>query len=169
MADTIAVMNRGRIEQAGTADALYETPSTAFVANFLGTSNLVEARVGADGAGELATVETHDGATLLAPRARVAGRSGAVRVGVRPEKVRLVPAEDAVPAGVNELRGQVVEGSYLGLATHWLVRAHGGEQLTVVEQNRDGGDGHAWALGQQVRLTWEPRHTFVVDSARADG
>jgi spermidine/putrescine transport system ATP-binding protein len=164
MADTIAVMNRGRIEQAGSASDLYETPRTAFVANFLGTSNLVEARVGAAGA-----VETHDGATLRAPQERLAGRSGAVRVGVRPEKVRIAPLEEEVPSGSNVLRGQIVEGSYLGVCTHFLVRAAGGETLTVIEQNLDGGDGHEQALGQQVQIVWEPQHTFVVDAERADG
>lgn len=164
MADTIAVMNRGKIEQAGSASDLYETPCTAFVANFLGTSNLVEARVGAAG-----TVETHDGATLRAPQERLAGRSGAVRVGVRPEKVRIAPLEEEVPSGSNVLRGQIVEGSYLGVCTHFLVRAAGGETLTVIEQNLDGGDGHEQALGQQVQLVWEPQHTFVVDAERADG
>ena len=168
MADTIAVMNGGRIEQAGSASDLYETPSTAFVANFLGTSNLVEATVGAAD-GELARVRTHDGAELLVPRARLGGRGGAVRVGVRPEKVRIAPLSEPAPGGVNALEGQIVEGSYLGVSTHWLVRAAGGEVLTVVAQNRDAGDGSAQALGERVRLTWEPRHTFVVDAGRADG
>lgn len=168
MADTIAVMNRGRIEQAGSASDLYETPRTAFVANFLGTSNLVEASVGAAD-GELTRVETHDGATLRVPSASAAGRSGAVRVGVRPEKVRIAPLEEAVPGGANVLRGQIVEGSYLGVSTHFLVRAAGGETLTVIAQNLDAGDGHEQALGQQVQLVWEPQHTFVVDSERADG
>src|SRR3712207_594541 len=79
MADTIAVMNEGRIEQAGGPADLYERPQTEFVAGFLGISNLVAGRVRA--AGE---VETHDGAVLRAPAATEVG--AAVKAGVRPEK-----------------------------------------------------------------------------------
>src|SRR3954449_11001984 len=61
MADTIAVMNRGRIEQAGSATDLYEAPHTEFVANFLGVSNLIDARV-KDTDGGVSRIETHDGA-----------------------------------------------------------------------------------------------------------
>ena len=69
MADTIAVMNGGRIEQAGGAADLYERPRTAFVANFLGVSNLVDARVRAVDNGHT-RVETHDGAQLHVPTER---------------------------------------------------------------------------------------------------
>ena len=91
MADTIAVMNGGRIEQAGRATDLYERPQTAFVANFLGISNLVDARVQAVNNGHT-KVETHDGAGLNVPSERC-GPHGTdeVRVGVRPEKITLVP------------------------------------------------------------------------------
>ena len=92
MADEIAVMSDGRIEQAGGAEDLYERPRTAFVANFLGISNLIDGRLGAT-AGDLTTVETHDGATLHVPGERVGPHdTDAVRVGVRPEKIVLVPA-----------------------------------------------------------------------------
>ena len=167
MADTIAVMNGGRIEQAGSANDLYETPRTTFVANFLGKSNLIDARAGA-AEGDCIRVETHDGATLRAPRARLDGRAGGVRVGVRPEKVRIAPLDEEVPAGANVLRGQVIAGSYLGVSTHYLVRAAGSEELTVIVQNHDAGDAHDGAIGQQVQLVWEPQHTFVVDAEAAD-
>src|SRR3954466_11414417 len=66
MADTIAVMNEGRIEQAGSATELYEAPHTEFVANFLGISNLIDARV-KDTDGGVSRIETHDGAGLRVP------------------------------------------------------------------------------------------------------
>src|SRR6185503_12258667 len=69
MADTIAVMNKGKIEQAGSAEELYERPHTAFVANFLGISNLVDGKVLERGA-EIATVETPDG-TVRVPCSRM--------------------------------------------------------------------------------------------------
>src|SRR3954462_8105478 len=104
MADTIAVMNGGRIEQAGSATDLYERPQTAFVANFLGISNLVDARVRAVDNGHT-RAETHHGAELHVPSERCAPHgSDDVRVGVRPEKIRLVPAGEPVPDGFNVLR-----------------------------------------------------------------
>ncbi len=72
MADTIAVMNEGHIEQAGTASDLYERPRTEFVANFLGVSNLVDAKLTAT-QGETSSVETHDGAQLTLPSDRIGG------------------------------------------------------------------------------------------------
>lgn len=177
MADTIAVMNGGRIEQAGSASDLYEHPRTAFVANFLGTSNLIDATVErAAGDGGLAVVKTSDGRVLRLPTEALGGRSGAIRVGVRPEKVRIVPvgadgAADGDGPQENAVRGRIVEGSYLGVSTHWIVRTADGAQLTVVSQNVTAGDPHAGTLGQEVDVVWAPEHTFAVDAAaeRADG
>src|SRR3712207_3990265 len=113
MADTIAVMNAGRIEQAGGAAELYERPRTAFVANFLGVSNLIDGRLRETSDG-LATVETHDGARLRVPADRVGPHgTDAIRVGVRPEKITLTPAGDGTEG--NALRGTVVVASFLGV------------------------------------------------------
>jgi spermidine/putrescine transport system ATP-binding protein len=161
MADTIAVMNKGRIEQAGSAEDLYERPHTAFVANFLGISNLVDGRVLERGA-EMATVQTDDG-TVHVPCARMDEAPGdAVRIGVRPEKVELVPAAEGVPAGHNALRGTVTVASFLGVSIQYLVTAPGGEELTVIAPNRAGTQPHSLGAGQDVLLTWDPQHTFVV-------
>jgi spermidine/putrescine transport system ATP-binding protein len=161
MADTIAVMNRGKIEQAGSAEDLYERPHTAFVANFLGVSNLVDGKVLERGA-EMATVQTDDG-TVHVPCARMAEAAGdAVRIGVRPEKIELVPAEQGVPAGRNALRGRVSVASFLGVSIQYVVIAPGGEELTVIAPNRDGGQPSALGVGHEVLLTWDPQHTFVV-------
>ena len=81
MADTIAVMNGGRIEQLGTPADLYERPRTAFVAGFLGKSNLLEGTVAGDG-----VIRLVDGSEL---RASTNGSRGTVSVGVRPEKISL--------------------------------------------------------------------------------
>jgi spermidine/putrescine transport system ATP-binding protein len=161
MADTIAVMNRGRIEQAGSAEELYERPRTAFVANFLGVSNLVDGKVLERGV-EMATVETDDG-TVNIPCARMAeGAGDAVRIGVRPEKIDLVAAADGVPPGRNALRGTVAVASFLGVSIQYLVTAPGGEELTVISPNRDGQQARTLGPGQDVLLTWDPQHTFVV-------
>jgi spermidine/putrescine transport system ATP-binding protein len=168
MADTIAVMNHGRIEQAGSAAALYEAPRTEFVASFLGVSNLVEARLHEDD-GALARVRTHDGAILHVPAERIGPHgSDAVRVGVRPEKVTLVPAGTEAPEGANVLRGTVVVASFLGVSIQYLVRALGGEELTVFAPNTDGAEPEALAVGREVQLTWNPHHTFVVAKEQPD-
>jgi spermidine/putrescine transport system ATP-binding protein len=159
MADAIAVMNLGHIEQMGTATDLYERPRTEFVANFLGISNLLDGRVtGRDGA--TATFETTAGATLHVPADRLpATGGGGARVGVRPEKLRLAVAETAAPAG-NVLRGHVTDASYLGVMTQYVIRA-GESDLTVVAQNTGGGL-ETLGPGREVVVSWEPHHTFVV-------
>src|SRR5215204_1976188 len=125
MADTIAVMHDGRIEQAGGAADLYERPRTEFVATFLGVSNLIDGKLGASQGG-LATVETHDGARLHVPAERVGPHdTDSIRVGVRPEKITLMPAGNggAPDGGSNSLRGTVVVASFLGVSIQYLVRA----------------------------------------------
>jgi spermidine/putrescine transport system ATP-binding protein len=147
MADTIAVMNGGRIEQLGSPAELYERPQTAFVAGFLGKSNLLDATVSGDG-----VVQLLDGSEL---RARTNGNRGPVAIGVRPEKIRLGDA------GVNRLSGTVKESAYIGVATEVVVATPVGE-LTVFHQNVETGGG-APAPGSPVTLSWEPDATFVVD------
>src|SRR4051795_9204919 len=155
MADTIAVMNGGRIEQAGSATDLYERPQTAFVANFLGISNLIDAKVtGSE------RVQTHDGADLHVPAC--GGLTGDVRVGVRPEKITLVPGDESVNGGRNVLRGKVIVSAFLGVSIQYVVQTAAGEELNVFTQNTEGSEPAALAVGRDVQLAWSPEHTFVV-------
>ena len=148
MADTIAVMNHGRIEQLGPPQELYERPATAFVAGFLGASNLLPGTVeGSDG------VRLEDGTFV---RADVSGRSGAVSAGVRPEKITIGPG-----GGANELEGTVSETAYIGVATEVVVETPLGV-VHVFAQNIDSGRDIP-APRTQVTLTWSPDSTFVVD------
>ena len=163
MADVIAVMNDGRVEQLGGPAELYERPRTEFVANFLGVSNLIDGRlVRRDDA--LAEVEADGGARLRVPEERLGDLAdGRLRVGVRPEKIALRAAGDGEPPpGANVLRGQVTDASYLGVTTHYIVRTAGGADVTVVARN-DGSRGlEAIGPGREVVLAWTPPHTFVV-------
>lgn len=148
MADTIAVMNQGRIEQLGPPEELYERPASAFVAGFLGASNLLPGIVeGPDGV-------RLDSGTLV--RAQVDGRTGPVAAGVRPEKITL-----GAGGGVNELAGTIVETAYIGVATQVVVRTAAGT-VQVFAQNIDSG-GRVPAPGSTVILSWAPGSTFVVD------
>jgi spermidine/putrescine transport system ATP-binding protein len=163
MADTIAVMNAGKIEQAGSAADLYERPRTEFVANFLGVSNLIDGKL-ARSEGSLSTVETHDGARLHVPTDRVGPHdTDSIRVGVRPEKITLRQPNGAASNGdVNALRGTVVVAAFLGISIQYVIRAAGGEELTVFAQNLDGSEPESFGPGREVDLTWNPHHTFVV-------
>jgi spermidine/putrescine transport system ATP-binding protein len=146
MADEIAVMNEGRIEQRGSADELYEQPATEFVATFLGESNLLDA-TGRGGA----EYDTDEGVVRAA-----VSREGPVRVGVRPEKLAIV---DRAPDGHNVLRGTVEVAAYRGAALQYLVRTPKGRELTVIQLNRDEA---SLGPGREVLLAWRPEHTFVV-------
>jgi spermidine/putrescine transport system ATP-binding protein len=147
MADRIAVMNAGKIEQLGSPAELYERPRTAFVAGFLGTSNLLPGHVVNGGVVRLA-----DGTEV---RVDLAGRSGEVAVGVRPEKIRLGEG------GANRLEGRVRETAYVGVATEIVVQTAAGE-VTVFHQNAEAG-AVTPAEGSQVTVSWSPEATFVVD------
>jgi spermidine/putrescine transport system ATP-binding protein len=163
MADEIAVMSEGRIEQAGSATELYETPGTEFVAKFLGNCNLVDgALVKRDG--NVADFETHDGAHLRIPASRIdPSLNGApLRVGVRPEKVTLLPADVEAPAGVNVLRGRIEIASFLGTAIQYVVHTPGGEEFTAIEQNRTGHGPESMGPGRDVLLAWDPAHSILV-------
>ena len=152
----------GTNEQAGSAADLYERPRTEFVANFLGVSNLVDARLRASQNGH-STVETHDGATLHVPSDRIGPHgTDAVKIGVRPEKVTLSPAGADVAGGRNVLCGKVMVASFLGVSIQYVVRANGGEELTVFAQNVDGAEPESLGPGREVQLSWDPQHTFVV-------
>jgi spermidine/putrescine transport system ATP-binding protein len=167
MADTIAVMNKGKIEQAGSATDLYESPRTEFVANFLGVSNLVDAKL-ASTEGSTASVETHDGARLTLPAERIGPHgSDAVRVGVRPEKITLVPAGEQCPSGSNVLRGTVIVSAFLGVSIQYVIKAAGGEELTVFARNAEGSGPESLGAGREVQLAWMPQHTIVVAKENA--
>src|SRR3954447_24223186 len=170
MADEIAVMNEGRIEQAGSATDLYETPETEFVANFLGDCNLIDGTLSArSGGGGDAEFETHDGAHLRIPGDRIdpSLNGTPLRVGVRPEKVTLLPAEVGAPEGVNYLRGRVEIASFLGTAIQYVVHTAGGEEFTAVEQNRTGQGPDSLGPGREVLLAWDPVHSILVAKKEA--
>jgi spermidine/putrescine transport system ATP-binding protein len=165
MSNRIAVMRAGRIEQLGDPESLYERPETAFVAGFLGVSNLLEGEVAGHEGGMIA-IKLSDGTLIRAP----AGKNGQreVRLGVRPEKLRVVAAGDgqsgaASASDLNAVDGTVLDASYLGVSTQYLVETRDGHRMTAYAQNLEtAGVAEALADGQKVRLTWQPRHTFVI-------
>lgn len=161
MADTVAVMCGGVIEQMGRPEDLYEHPRTTFVANFLGQSNLIRGTV----QGRLhADVEVEvQGHRVLVPQGRSVPGAVDVWVGVRPEKVGLAAVGAEPVGGANVLSsGVVTDVSFTGMSTQYLVRMPWGQELTVFEQN--SGVHKVRSSGEAVDLHWVPDHTFLLDA-----
>jgi spermidine/putrescine transport system ATP-binding protein len=167
MSDRIAVMNRGRYEQLGDPEALYERPQTRFVAGFLGVSNLLPATP--DGtSGNYAGFRLADGTAVRVPRALVAEHAGSLAIGVRPEKIRMAETTATVPDTLNRLSGVIADASYLGVSTQYIVSLPDGNRVTVYEQNVERATkSELWTRGEQVQLSWTPEHSFVVADAAA--
>ncbi|WP_433610626.1 ABC transporter ATP-binding protein [Dactylosporangium sp. CA-139114] len=156
MADTVAVMNAGRIEQLGAPVEMYDFPGTAFVANFLGQSNLLAADVTGRSGDDLLVGAYGGRYTVPAARARAA--EGTVWLGVRPEKLHLSTGE--VPAGHQSVTGIVTDSSYMGVSTQYLVRAPWGDELTVFAPN--SGVAAPLAVASEVTVHWRPDHAFLL-------
>lgn len=160
MADTVAVMNKGKIEQMGAPRDLYELPRTAFVANFLGKSNLMPGTVTED-LGDAVAVNVA-GHRLVMPKERTVAHHGAAVVGVRPEKMRVMDVTDEYSASANMLTGTVLDASFTGVSTEYLVEVQGIGTIATFSQNM----GQAPAQrGDTVRMTWEPEFSFGLDGS----
>ena len=163
MADTVAVMNKGRIEQMGHPADIYELPRTVFVANFLGQSNLI-AGTRSGTSGEDILVSAH-GQTFSVPAERCSCSTDQMVIGVRPEKITIRDAVDAgqVPDHHNRVTGRVTDVSYMGVSTQYLVDVPWGQEFIVFEQNVVVGDRSD--VGDEVILHWSPKHTFGLDGS----
>jgi spermidine/putrescine transport system ATP-binding protein len=160
MSNRIAVMNRGRYEQLGDPESLYERPATRFVAGFLGISNLLSGTIDGTDNGFIRMRLAND--TVVRAPSPDAG-SGTMSVGVRPEKIRLHDGGVDAPSGHNALDGTIVDASYLGVSTQYQVEARGGARITVYEQNVERATrSELWSPGTRVLMTWAPEHSFLV-------
>jgi spermidine/putrescine transport system ATP-binding protein len=160
MADTVAVMNGGVIEQMGAPEELYENPHTTFVANFLGQSNLVEGAIRSR-SGDVVTVGMH-GIDVSIPAARSHARGDRGWIGIRPEKVLIGDPGEELDAPGNSIPGGVVSDvSFVGVSTQYLVRMPWGQELQVFQQNT--GHRRLYRTGEQVELSWRPEYAFLLD------
>lgn len=160
MADTVAVMNKGRIEQLGAPELLYELPRTAFVANFLGQSNLFSGEVVSTTSDSI-TVAVDNG-KLVVPKTRAHRHTGRVTVGVRPEKLSLHESEPSASASHNSLGpGRVIDVSFSGVSTQYLVEVPGVGKVVVFAQNM--AFGPTVGEGAQVWVSWQVAHGFGLD------
>ena len=157
MADTVAVMNKGRIEQMGAPEELYELPKTVFVANFLGQSNLFTVDV--DGGTDQVIHTISPSGKISVPRRRSERDSGTLTVGVRPEKLRLHSEAPAADVSINVIGpGRIADVSFIGVSTQYAVEVPGAGTVQVFSQNVEAGP--AAKLGDEVWLSWLTEHTF---------
>jgi spermidine/putrescine transport system ATP-binding protein len=157
MADTIAVMNEGQIEQMGSPADLYDNPETAFVANFLGQSNLIKGTItGNDG--DSLVVDLY-GQKISVPKNRSHAVDNSMYAGIRPEKFRISLLD--TPVSGNVLTGGRIEDvSYIGVSTQYQVEMPWGQELMVFEQNDDGVA--PFNKGDAVNISWAPVFTFAL-------
>ncbi|MGO3148201.1 MAG: ABC transporter ATP-binding protein [Leucobacter sp.] len=170
MADTVAVMNKGRIEQMGAPEALYELPRTVFVANFLGQSNLFSVdTVGENDQAIHTTLAAGGGARISVMRTRSERHSGTITVGVRPEKLRMHTQSQPDEPGVNVIGpGRIIDVSFTGVSTQYTVDIPGAGHVQVFAQNLEAGP--AARLDDEVWLSWLVEHTFgLADDHLATG
>ncbi|MBK9725282.1 MAG: ABC transporter ATP-binding protein [Candidatus Lutibacillus vidarii] len=161
MADTVAVMNEGRIEQMGPPEILYDLPRTPFVANFLGQTNLIPVTYGGrDGDWQRVSAS---GRTFQVAAARTNETSGALALGVRPEKVRIHETEPDGRGGLTSVigPGTVADVSFTGVSTQYLVDVPGFGRWGVFEQNLDV-ERIDTRVGDTAWLSWDAGHSFVV-------
>ena len=163
MADTVAVMNHGRIEQMGAPADIYDRPETVFVANFLGQSNLI--------AGTVVTSDSENlvvegfGQRWALPKGRAATEGPDVVLGVRPEKTRIRRVGEAGgESGLNRIEGVVTDASFTGVSTQFQVRANWGAEYQCFEQNLQMTD--PIRRGDRVELVWDPIHSFGLDASQ---
>ena len=160
MADTVAVMNKGRIEQLGAPELLYELPRTAFVANFLGQSNLFSGDVVSTTSDSI-TVAVDNG-RIVVPKSRAHRHTGDVTVGVRPEKLSLHQSEPPASASHNSLGpGRVIDVSFSGVSTQYLVEVPGAGTIVVFAQNM--AFGPTVNEGAEVWVSWRVEHGFGLE------
>jgi spermidine/putrescine transport system ATP-binding protein len=155
MSDRIAVMEGGIVQQVDTPRAIYERPSTAFVADFIGTSNLLSIE-GAEHRDGYAVLALGEDMRILAPDP---GETRGARITVRPEKIRIGGPPDPECCFVN---GQVVEQVYLGSVSQTVVEIVTGERLIVHELNDE--DREPATPGETISLNWQARHSLLVDA-----
>jgi spermidine/putrescine transport system ATP-binding protein len=160
MSDRIAVMNGGRVEQVDDARTVYDRPATEFVADFIGTSNLLSMRVDRREGGTL-TMDLGGGMSIVAPDPGGAERA-TLPITVRPEKVCL--GVEPGP-GWSCVRGRIAQNVFLGSVTQLVVELQTGETLTVHELN-DDEEAARLAPGTEVTVGWALPHSYAVSESR---
>ena len=159
LSDRIAVMDRGRVEQLGSPEELYDRPATRFVADFIGTTNLLDGAVESI-EGDIAAIRLSSGERCLAAASGI--RVGdAVDVSIRPEAIELDGHDEAVSEGAGDrpsLLGRIGQSAYLGTSVSHQIRTEGGLALSVVVPR----SAPRRSPGDLVRIRWSPTSALVL-------
>jgi spermidine/putrescine transport system ATP-binding protein len=167
MSDRLVVMNAGRIEQLGSPRELYEHPATRFVANFIGTSNILTGRLERRGdIWALAGLGPDERVLVVNPGHVQPGED--VELAVRPEKIVLRTEQDPPPPDRSALRAKVDEVVYLGTSTQYRTITDGGETIAVYRQNASATAGADVLTGQVGWLEWPPEHSYVLGGTKEE-
>ena len=159
MSDRIAVMNHGVVEQLGTPEELYERPATRFVADFIGTTNLLSGSVESVDAGSaVVRLEGGDACRIVGPDLS-AGRT--LELSIRPESIDIKRSNGAAPDGVGPVRAQVRQVAYMGGTVQYQVKTQGGLSITVLASKT--GERHA--VGSDVDIAWPPNEALILAPA----
>lgn len=157
MADTVAVMNKGRIEQMGAPEALYDRPKTVFVSKFLGQSNLLVGEVESSSANSI-SIEIA-GNKISVPKARAENHTGKIAIGFRPEKATFTSKKPAASSSTNIIGpGEIIDIRFTGVSNQYLIEVPGLGNLTVFAQNV--GKSPVTELGEKVWISWSVEHSF---------
>ena len=164
MADTVAVMNKGRIEQMGAPEKLYDRPKTVFVSKFLGQSNLFIGKIVETSANSL-NIDVA-GYKISVPKDRAEKHTGKIAIGVRPEKADLFQTKPADSSSENLIGpGEVKDIRFTGVSNQFLVDVPNIGLVTVFEQNEGNSTVE---LGDQVWISWKVEHSFGLADLPAD-
>src|SRR5215475_13452390 len=148
MSDRIAVINQGRIEQAASPQDLYEEPGNAFVADFLGVSNLMDATItGPSGPG--AQVRLSDAFSVEVHRGDV-GFRGPAKVVIRPERIGVEPGSSPGGPGANRIPGLLTDVVYQGSSLQLAIQLASGHAVTALVPNNGEDAAAAWSPGMSV-------------------
>lgn len=159
LSDRIAVLSLGRIEQIGTPREIYDRPNSSYVADFIGSSNLLRASVVGENAGEL-ELQTSSGLKLKATRRRAVER-GPITALIRPERIRVVPAGSANGECPNQFVARVVDTTYLGEDVQLRVMV-GGKDVLLVSLKSGSPGSFPGDLGD-VDVSIAPDDIFLLD------
>jgi spermidine/putrescine transport system ATP-binding protein len=153
MSDRIAVMNEGKVLQIGSPEEIYERPSTRFVADFIGETNILEGT--AEEINGESIVVSLEGQAMIKAHCNVPIKVGqTVGVVIRPEKISL--------AATGLVEGRVLETIYIGTDTRYIIRLKDNTSITVREQNLNSNQPNKYKRGDKVGLNWDPAHAQVL-------
>ena len=162
LSDRIAVMNEGSIEQIGTPAAIYETPATRFVADFIGDTNILDGDVTARINGNYVRLELDDFGPVVAWNDKGLGPGDAVHLSIRPEKFTLTREPPGATAERNAIQGRVEDLIYLGSQTKFRVGV-GSRRITVLQQHaRFQLDTKPIRWDETVWLSWHADDGYMI-------